>query len=199
MGTVSLLTGYSILKCISPYDWIMADLLEMRSFSPIYPIWTNPPHLVTCSVTIFEAMNPEEFLASDDPRAVPQMREVGPVLYREHIKHVNITHHDNGTMSFSTVRWVTFLEDHNEPGVLNRSILVPNYGLIGALSYLHKLPFLTKLPFNVMLNAGDESVFLNITVHDFLWNYYSKVVTMGNKVLPNIFPVKNLGFMYRVR
>lgn len=183
----------------SAYELIMTDLLEMRSFSPMYPLWANPPHLITFSVNIFEAVNHEEFLSSDDPNVKLELKDIGAVAYREHIQHVNVTHHDNGTMSYTTVRHVEFLEDHNEPGILNRTIIVPNFGLLGALSYLHELSFFTKLAFNVMLNSADEPIFLNMTVYDFLWNYNSDVITLANKVLPMLVPVKNLGILQQVR
>lgn len=183
----------------SLYGFFMRDLLEMRSFSPLYPIWEHPPHLITFSVNLFEAVNHEEFLASEDPNVKLDMRDIGAVVYREHIQHVNVTHHDNGTMSYTTVRRVEFLEDQNEPGILNRSIIVPNFGLIGALSYLHELSFFAKLAFNVMLNSGKEPIFLNITVYDLLWNYNSDVITLANKVLPSLVPVNNLGILHRVR
>lgn len=182
----------------SLYDWIMADMLEMRSFSPIYHMWTDPPHFVTFSVNILEAVNHEEFLASEDPNVKLEMRDVGPIVYREHMKHTNVTHHDNGTMSFISVRYVEFLEDHNEPGILNRTITVPNFGLIGALSFLHELSFFSKLAFNVMLNSAEEPIFINITVYDFLWNYNSDVITLANKVLPMLVPVTNLGILHRI-
>lgn len=182
----------------SLYELIMEDMLEMRTISPIYPIWTDPPHVVTFTVNIFEAVNHEEFLASDDPNVKLELRDVGPIVYREHLKHVNVTHHNNGTMSFTSIRHVEFMEDRNEPGILNRTILVPNFGLIGALSFLNDMSFLTKLAFNVMLNSADEPIFLNITVYDFLWNYHSDVITLANKVLPSLVPVNNLGILHRV-
>ena len=126
------------------------------------------------------------------------MRDIGSVVYREHIQHVDIVHHDNGTMSYTTKRQVEFLEDQNEPGILNRTITIPNFGLIGALSYLHELSFFTKLAFNVMLNSANEPIFVNITVYDFLWNYHSDVITLANKMLPMLVPVRNLGVMHRV-
>lgn len=197
VGTVSLLVGCALLTC-SPYEWIMEDFLEMRTFSPIFLLWKEPPHIITFSINIFQAVNHEEFLASDDPNVKLEMKDIGRVLYREHIKHVNVSHHDNGTMSYTTVRYLEFLEDQNEPGILNRTVIVPNFGLIGALSYLHELPFITKLAFNVILNSADEPIFINITVYDFLWNYHSNVVNLGNKFLPSTFPVKNIGIMHRV-
>lgn len=176
----------------------MSDFLEMRPFSPIFPIWTDPPHVITISVNIFEAVNHEEFLASDDPNVKLEMRDIGAVVYREHIKHVNVSHNDNGTLSYTTVRHVEFLEDRNEPGILNRTIVVPNFGLIGALSFLHEISFFAKLAFNVMLNSKDEPIFINTTVYDFLWSYHSDVITLANNVLPSLVPVDNLGIMQQV-
>lgn len=197
-GICSLSVGCALMY-YSVYDWILRDFLEMRSFSPMYPIWIDPPHLITFSVNIFEAVNPDEFLASNDPNVKLELRDVGPIVFREHMKNVNVTRHDNDTISFTVVRYPEFLEDHNEPGILNRTILVPNLGLIGALSFLHELSFFSKLAFNVMLNSADEPIFVNITVYDFLWNYRSDVISLAHKVIPSLVPVNNMGIMHQVR
>lgn len=169
----------------------------MRIFSPIYPFWKNPPHTITCSVYIFEALNADEFLSSDDPNVKLQLREIGPIVYRELVKHVNVSFHDhNGTMSFTSVRHVEFLEDHNEPGILNRSIVVPNFALIGTLSYLSDLSFLAKLAMNPVLNSLAEPLFVNTTVYDLLWNFHSGIVGMANKFIPSLVPETNLGILY---
>ena len=65
-GVFSMALG-CLTMSTSLFDWIMADLLEMRSYTPIYKLWQVPPHVVTFSVNIFEAVNHEEFLTSDDP------------------------------------------------------------------------------------------------------------------------------------
>lgn len=181
------------------YEMILEDFLEMRPISPLYSIWAKPPHVITISVNIFEVVNPEEFLASDENSSMKlEMRDIGAVVYREHIEHVNVTRHTNGTMSYTTVRRVEFMEDRNEPGILNKTIIVPNFGLLGALSYLHDASFLTKIAFNLILNSQNEPVFMNTTVYDFLWNYKSEVITLGNSFLPSLVPVNNLGIMHQM-
>lgn len=112
---------------------------------------------------------------------------------------MNVTHHpENGTMSFTTVRWAEFDEDRNVPGILNRSIIVPNFALLGTLSFLHDISFFAKIGFNLMLTSLDEPIFLNTTVYDFLWNYRSNVISVAHKILPDLVPVENLGVMHRV-
>lgn len=166
----------------------------------MFHFWTNPIHFITCSANIFEVLNHEEFLASRDPQVKLKLRDIGPVTYREHVKHKDIVRHANGTMSYTTVRHVEFLEDHNEPGILNRTITVPNYGLLTALAYLHSQPLFTKIPFNVVLKTLNEPLFFNITVYNYLWNNtQSDMVNLASKFLPDLVPDRNMGAMHMVR
>ena len=61
---------------------------------------------------------------------VLKVKEIGPIIYREWLRHENVTFHkENSSMTYTVYITLEFKEDLNEPGILNKSILVPNMGI----------------------------------------------------------------------
>lgn len=87
-----------------------------------------PSPEVRLSVYIFSVENPATFLDGTDEKL--RLIEIGPIVYREYLHHQNIEHHENSTLSYTAARRVEFLVDQNEPGILERYILVPNFVLL---------------------------------------------------------------------
>lgn len=97
----------------------------MQPGLPPYDQWVIPQPEVRLRVFIFEAENPNEFLNGTDHKL--RLKEIGPIVYREHLHHKDVVFHENSTLSYTAARRIEFLEDQNEPGILNRTILVPNF------------------------------------------------------------------------
>lgn len=88
------------------------------------------------SVYIFSVENPDAFLNGTDEKL--RLIEIGPIVYREHLHHQNVVFHENSTLSYTASRRLEFLEDQNEPGILEREILVPNFVLLVNHLFLFK-------------------------------------------------------------
>uniref|UniRef100_A0A1B0DID5 Uncharacterized protein n=1 Tax=Phlebotomus papatasi TaxID=29031 RepID=A0A1B0DID5_PHLPP len=117
-----------VFSKISVKDLVLDEKLRMRPLLPPYEWWKKPDPIVRLRVFIFEVINHEEFLQGDE---MLKLQQIGPIVYRENIVHENITFHpENDTMSFTAVRTVEFLEEENEPGILNRTIIIPNLGIL---------------------------------------------------------------------
>lgn len=100
----------------------------MRPGFPPFDLWVVPSPEVRLSVYIFSVENPDAFLNGTDDKL--RLIEIGPIVYREHLHHKNVVFHDNSTLSYTAARRVEFLEDQNEPGILDRRIYVPNFVLL---------------------------------------------------------------------
>lgn len=102
-----------------------------------------PSPEVRLSVYIFSVENPDTFLDGTDEKL--RLTEIGPIVYREYLHHQNIEFHDNSTLSYTAARRLEFLEDQNEPGILDRYILVPNFVLlVSIVSHYHIYPQCNK-------------------------------------------------------
>lgn len=100
----------------------------MQPGLPPFEEWVIPSPEVRLSVYIFSVENPDAFLNGTDEKL--RLVEIGPIIYREIVHHENVQFHKNSTLSYSANRWVEFLDDQNEPGILDRVILVPNFVLL---------------------------------------------------------------------
>lgn len=107
------------------YDFVLVERLKMQPGLPPFEQWVIPQPEVRLRVFIFEATNSNAFLNGTDAKL--QLKEIGPIVYREHLHHKDVVFHENSTLSYTAARRIEFLEDQNEPGILNRTILVPNF------------------------------------------------------------------------
>lgn len=120
-----LLTAGIITITFPIYDLVLEERLKMQPGLPSYEQWVIPQPEVQLRVFIFEAENPNEFLNGTHEKL--RLTEIGPIVYREHLHHKDVVFHENSTLSYTAARRIEFLEDQNEPGILNRTILVPNF------------------------------------------------------------------------
>lgn len=113
------------LIVVPMYDFVLSERLKMTRGLPPYLMWETPAPEVRLSLYIFTVENSEQFLNGTDSRL--RFKEIGPIVYREHLFHRDVVFHENSTLSYTAHRHLEFLEQENEPGILNRTILVPNF------------------------------------------------------------------------
>lgn len=96
---------------------------------PPYDVWVKPKPEIRLSVYIFAVENSVEFLNGTD--TILKIKEIGPIIYKEILTHEDIEFHkNNSTMSYTAVRNAEFLPDANIPGILNQTIIVPNFAIL---------------------------------------------------------------------
>lgn len=110
------------------YDFVLSERLKMTRHLPPYHMWETPEPEVRLNLYIFTAENPYTFLNGTDEKL--KLKEIGPIVYREHLSHREVMFHDNSTLSYTAYRHLEFLENENEPNILNRTILVPNFVIL---------------------------------------------------------------------
>lgn len=135
---LTLLTAGITTIAFPIYDLVLEERLKMQPGLPPYEQWVIPQPEVRLRVFIFEADNPNEFLNGTDEKL--RLREIGPIVYREHVHHKDVIFHKNSTLSYTAARRIEFLEDQNEPDILNRTILVPNFVVLVGFCRLFLCP-----------------------------------------------------------
>lgn len=192
-GLTSLLFGILSTQ-FSLREAMLDERARMSPSMPSYTMWTHPNVIVRMSMHIFTVLNADAFLDGRDANI--RLHEIGPIVYREHLRHDNVVRHaENSTLSYTAVRWLEFLDGENEPGILNRTITVPNFALLSAASLFHDASFFTKVAFKALKMSTGDTAFINITVYDYLWNYRSKMVRGAKRLVPFMVPVENSGIL----
>lgn len=110
------------------YDFVLTERLKMIPGFPPFEQWVSPAPEVKLRVFIFTVENADAFLAGTDEKL--KLKEIGPIVYREYLRHENVVFHENSTLSYTANRHVEFLPDENEPGILNKTITVPNFVIL---------------------------------------------------------------------
>lgn len=124
-----LLFAWGLVTIVLPiYEFVLVERLRMQPGLPPFEEWVKPSPEVLLSVYIFSVENPYTFLNGTDEKL--KLIEIGPIVYKEHLHHQNVEFHENSTLSYTAHRTLEFLEDRNEPDILNRVILVPNFVLL---------------------------------------------------------------------
>lgn len=142
-------------------DFVHTERLKMKPGHVPYRMWETPAPEVKLRLYIFTVENAESFLNGTDEKL--HLKEIGPIVYREHLQHRDVVYHENSTMSYTAHRNLEFLEHENEPGILNRTILVPNFVILVRTQERFEIPFNFKLiTFFFFHFARCDDVFINI-------------------------------------
>ncbi|XP_049766991.1 scavenger receptor class B member 1-like [Schistocerca cancellata] len=193
-GGLSLLFG-----CLSliwtPFDIMMNERLKMMPGLPPFEWWKTPPDEVLLRVRVFNITNSEEFMAGDDDKL--KVDEIGPYVYLERLRHHNVTHHDNNTMTYTGVRSPHWLPEKNTLS-LNDTIIVPNIAVLGIASYLQDTSFFIKWGYNILMRRLDSQPFVKTTVYNYFWNFTDPVLHFAQTIVPNLVPVTNIGILHMI-
>lgn len=193
MAAVLFILGLLTLR-FTFFDIIMYGRLYMTPGFPPYELWKNPQPEVFCRIYVFTVLNGESFLNKTDSKL--KLKEFGPIIYREKLEHLDVVFHENSTMSYTVRRTLEFATDLNEPGILNKTITVPNIVLLGMAATLADYSFTFKFAFRLM--SRHDQVFVNTTVYNYLWNFTSPAFDSAQKIVPFMIHQDNGGVIYNV-
>lgn len=173
-------------------DLALDERIRLRPGLPPYEKWRNPNNVnIGVKVYLFTVENPTEFLTNKTAKL--KLKEIGPIYYKKIMRQEDVVIYDeNSTMSFSTAYRLEFIEEMNEPGILNKTVTIVNPIVMGVAAIIHD-HFLAKLAFDFLANK--DNVFLNCTVYEVLWNITSPMLELV-KQIPFAVPRPNAGYMF---
>lgn len=137
----NLLCGVFLLK-YSIYEFLMEDRLRMRPGLPGYEFWKNPEPEVIVKMHLFNITNAEEFMNGTDSKI--KLEEVGPIVYREILRHTDVVFNENSTLSYTATKTLVYKNESNRPGILNETIIVPNMATLVMFLNIRKNRSLTS-------------------------------------------------------
>nr|XP_018914564.1 PREDICTED: scavenger receptor class B member 1-like [Bemisia tabaci]XP_018914565.1 PREDICTED: scavenger receptor class B member 1-like [Bemisia tabaci]XP_018914566.1 PREDICTED: scavenger receptor class B member 1-like [Bemisia tabaci]XP_018914567.1 PREDICTED: scavenger receptor class B member 1-like [Bemisia tabaci] len=179
----------------TPYDILMNERLKMVRGLPAFDWWYTPPDEVLLRVYIFNITNSEEFLNGSHTKL--HFQEIGPLVFREKLRHSNVVFNDNGTMTYVAHRTAHFLPEMTNIN-LSAEVIQPNLAVLGMSSYLWDASFFTKMGFNVLMNRLDSKPIVKLTVNQTLWNLTDPLLQVARVMAPNLVPDDNMGFLHQI-
>ncbi|CAL4144053.1 unnamed protein product, partial [Meganyctiphanes norvegica] len=168
--------------------------LVIRNNTQMYTAWKDPPVVPHLRMYFFNVTNHKEFLENGDK---PILQEVGPYCYREHWQKVNISFHDNGTVSYSTQRFYYFERSHSI-GSEDDVIMTLNIPMVSAVNQIRFAARLVKLALSSMLDVLKEDPFAAHTVKELMWGYDDPLLKIAKEIMPpdQQMPFDEFGFFY---
>lgn len=184
----------TILSLLLIFDIQLELIKEHSRFREGFPSqshWENPPY-ARISCFFFDFKNLDSFLNGTDEKI--EVEEIGPASFIIGSKHVNVTHNpENSTISYRKIRYhsMQFDEEASAPGILNRTLSVPNYILLTSAAKLQSKFFLVKSTFNMV--SSDDKVPLKRTPYELLFNFSTP--TLDKLARVDFTLNKNSGFL----
>ncbi|KAK3857753.1 hypothetical protein Pcinc_036012 [Petrolisthes cinctipes] len=180
LGVLLLIVGAIVVGLFDPVvDSFVYKELVLKKDSDIYEKWRLPPVVPHLLIYFFNVSNKEEFQLGDKP----VLQEVGPYCYREHWEKVNITFHDNGTVSYETQKHYYF-ERSKSVGSEDDIITTLNIPMMTAVSKWRFAARLAKLALSSMLEVLKEKPFVTRSVKDLMWGYEDPLLKIAKDILP---------------
>lgn len=194
LSTVLLLLLAGLLVKFDIVELINTCRINLTPSAVFLDGWKEPPVPVETKVYIFNYTNVDRFMSGEDQTL--RLQEIGPIIYHKYVKQTDIEFHEDSTMSYTTMFDMKFPEELNIPGILNETIVVPNV-IVFTMATMANGNFILKFPINMVLHR--ESLFVNRTIYDFLWNFTSPTLEKLKTVVPSsLIPSSNAGVLFNV-
>ncbi|XP_061164515.1 cytoplasmic FMR1-interacting protein 2-like [Saccostrea echinata] len=156
-------------SCINNFiDSKIKQSIPLKEGTDTYNTWLDPPVPIYFQIYVQDLKNPIEVVKHG---AKPSFVEKGPYTYREHRKKWQITHFDNGTLSYRENRSFVFdleksVGPHEENFTTVNLIMVTIADIIRReYSWIQELV-------EIVLDWGDDSnLFTTLSVKDIMWGY----------------------------
>ncbi|XP_025408763.1 scavenger receptor class B member 1-like [Sipha flava] len=185
----------SITIVYTPFNILMNERLKMVRGLPAYEWWKNPPDEVLLRVYLFNVTNSERFENGLDSKL--ELNEIGPIIFRELLRHSDVRFNDNGTMTYVATRTAVFLPEMTNVS-LDDNLIIPNFAALGMASFLWDASFFKKMSFKTMINFLNTKMFIKTSINDCLWNLTDPLVQNANMLIPSLVPEKNMGILYQI-
>ncbi|XP_054718007.1 protein croquemort-like [Uloborus diversus] len=187
MGLLSFVLFPRILQ------WQVEENLVLSPEAEPYEYWKVIPVPIYARFYFFNITNTKDIL---EHNAKPHVQELGPYTFRETREKVNITWHDNGTVSYQQVkRW--FFEHELTTGSLEDVVTTVNVPLVTSVNQgmLSGDDFLLNA-INAVLESTNSLVFVEKSVNSLLFEGYEEKIYETVQEMGIPVPYDRFGWFY---
>ncbi|XP_050417376.1 platelet glycoprotein 4 [Patella vulgata] len=182
LGLVFLIVGLAMIPVFKNLiKKKIKDNIPIARHSETFEDFITPPAPIYFQIWVFDVVNHLEVIKDG---AKPYLYQKGPYTYREERLKVNVTFHDNNTVSYRENRWFVFEEELsagpqsdnfttvNIPVALIDNLIKNEYGWIQDLVEL-------------LFQVTAEDVFITLSVEDLMWGYEDHLLRRAAEILAN--------------
>ncbi|XP_046583231.1 lysosome membrane protein 2-like [Haliotis rubra] len=154
-----------------------------------YDIWKNMTIPVYMQFYMFNLKNPDEVHNGE----TPDMEQKGPYTYRETRYKENITHHDNGTVSYRQIRVFKF-DRSMSVGEETDQFTTVNPPLMTLLTALRFQSDSLRKLISGILRLTPSEVFMTRPMKEIIWGYHDPLLKVAKGIDPEWFYTDFVGY-----
>ncbi|XP_037958648.1 scavenger receptor class B member 1 isoform X2 [Teleopsis dalmanni] len=194
IGVLAISTAV-LVKIFQPYDLIFKWKLIMSENGEIFNLWAKPPVDLYCKIYLFNVTNADAFLAGREKLNVQQ---VGPYVYKELMTHENITFNENNTMSTIPQHPLVWQEHLSEGNKEDDPVVMVNIAMLAISHITSKKTSFHRYGLNKLLDSTNSKPLVRMTAREFMFDYKSSLITIGNTFLSNWIYFEKVGLIDRM-
>lgn len=199
---VALLAGGLLVVAFftTAVELVIDDQITLRPGSQTFEMWRKPPVHPVIKVYVYNVTNADEFLtlpANGEERQKPILEELGPFVYIETWEKVNITFHDNGTLTYNQQKIYRF-DPEQSVGSEDDTVVVPNIPMLSATSQSKHAARFLRLAMASIMDILKVKPFVEVSVGQLLWGYEDPLLKLAKDVVPKEqkLPYEEFGLLY---
>jgi len=153
------------------FDTILHSQLVIEEGTSAYNAWLETPIPVYTKFYFFDMINPSDLFHSHEK---PVLEERGPYTFREVERKVNLTWHENSTVSYRRVKFWYF-EREMSVGPLTDMVTTINVPVVGSAEFVRG-DFFMEWGISDMLSTIEARIFVKKTIGELLFDGYEDAV-----------------------
>ncbi|XP_018301690.1 scavenger receptor class B member 1 isoform X2 [Mycetomoellerius zeteki] len=194
LGLLGLASGCFILLC-DPYELLFRWKTVFGDGGEIFEYWRKPEVNLYLKIYLFNVTNHDEYLSGEASKL--RFQEVGPYVYKETFEHANVIFNDNGTLSSIPVHPLKYIPEMSN-GTEEDLVIMPNIALFSITNVMKDASYLSRWGLNVLIRRTNTKPLVQMTAHEFMFNYQPTLVTLGNHLMPSWIKFDKLGLIDRM-
>ncbi|CAH2108670.1 unnamed protein product [Euphydryas editha] len=173
------------------------QMMILKEGSTSFGIWRDIPIPIYLECFLFNITNVNELLAGNN--VTMQVQEMGPYVFREISKKVNISWNDNSTVTFRNQRFWYF-QPHLSNGSLSDNVTSINPVLATIAYTLRTEHIMLKVFVDMILRMYHTNIFLKANVSSWLFDgVQDPILDLVGQIpgLPYTIPFDRFGWFYK--
>jgi len=159
--------------------------------SDTYDEWANPDLPILLKIYPWHLKNPDEVTAGTQK---PYLIQKGPYTYREKRWKYNITHNDNGTVTYRQNKTYHFVRSMSV-GWDNDTFVTANLPILTLVGAAKSMPDLVVKLISLITKVTHEPLFITRTVKELVWGYHDQILKLGHVIMPDTFYTDYVGIL----
>ncbi|KAF5286498.1 hypothetical protein FQR65_LT12581 [Abscondita terminalis] len=193
-GLITFGSGLFILLA-QPYDFLFKLKGVFSDGGEIFEIWRKPPVDLYLRVFLYNVTNKEAFMRGEEKLRV---EEVGPYVYKETLVHDEIVFNENGTLTSVPKHPLEWVAELSEGRKEDDQLILPHIALLSIAHVVSTSSFITRLGLNMVIRQTDSQPLVQMSAKEFMFGYYSTLMSLGYKFMPTWISFETLGLIDRM-